>query len=100
MEITEVSVVSKTINVTNEGDSAVTNTITAEVSVRDNVSDNISNGNVTDKTGMQKATFNAGKYQPLNINFATNDIDAEEQVSILREVQDFCASVTKKYGNN
>jgi len=99
MEITEVSVLSQTINVTNSGDSTAKYKITAEVSVRDNAAESISNGRVTDNAGMDKANFNAGKWQPLNINYSSNDIGAEEQVSILREVQDFCASVNEKYNN-
>ena len=98
MEIKEEKVISQTVKVSNADDSTRGYNISAEVSVREGRAENINSGTVLGlEDNVQKATFNAGAWQPLGVNFSSNDISKEEQQSIFAEIQEFCGAVDNKY---
>lgn len=98
MEITEERIISKTAQVSNANDPSRPYNIGAEVTVRDNRAENISNGTVTGlEDNAQKATFNAGAWQPLGVNFSSNEIGRQEQQEIFAAIQEFCGAVNDKY---
>ena len=84
------SLIRANVKVSNSNDTTSAYTITAEAQVAEGNVENFNNGQVL-KGEMYVATFNRWSAQNLNVTF--NNVGAEEQCSILAEVNAFVKSV-------
>lgn len=84
------SLIRANVKVSNSNDTTSAYTITAEAQVAEGNVENFNNGLVL-KGEMFVATFNRWSAQNLNVTF--NNVEAEEQCSILAEVNTFVKSV-------
>ena len=92
MEIKTDALVSMQVSMSNAGDAGREHTVSADVTVSDGMPENINNGQVCRVDGTQVASFNAGRYTPLNVNFSTTEISVEEHAGIFSAIQAFIAA--------
>lgn len=84
------SLIRANVKVSNSNDTTSAYTITAEAQVAQGNVENFNNGQVL-KGEMSVATFNRWSAQNLNVTF--NNVESEEQCTILTEINAFVDSV-------